>query len=246
MNYRLDILLHKKGFFESRSKAAAAIAAGRITVDGKLIQKSSFETEENALILIAEGNSFVSRAYQKLSAALDHFEIDVSGVVAVDIGASTGGFTQCLLERGANKVYAVDVGFGQLYPSLKSDQRVVSMEATNARNLKKNDFPVEVTLAVMDVSFISQSKIYPAISDILPANGILISLVKPQFEVGKSNIGKNGIVRDKDGKLILSVKEFLKSTALENRLHQKGFIDSPIKGGDGNAEYLSLFLKESS
>jgi 23S rRNA (cytidine1920-2'-O)/16S rRNA (cytidine1409-2'-O)-methyltransferase len=243
MKYRLDTLLHIKGFFESRNKAANAISEGRVKVNGVLIDKPSFVTEEDALITIMDGDNFVSRAYRKLSAALEKFGISASDVVTLDIGASTGGFTQCLLERGAKKVYAVDVGVGQLHPSLKSDNRVVNMESTNARDLKKSDFSEEITLVVMDVSFISQSKIYPSVSDILSAGGLFISLVKPQFEVGRNNIGKNGIVKDKDGKLIASVREFLKNSAAENGLIQKAFTASPITGGDGNKEYLSLFIR---
>lgn len=244
MKYRLDTLLHQKGLFESRNKALGAIREGRVNIDGVVINKPSFITDEDALIVIAQGEDFVSRAYRKLAGALDEFGVDVTGAIALDIGASTGGFTQCLLERGAKKVYAVDVGFGQLHPSLKSDNRVVNMESTNARNIRKIDFPEEITLVVMDVSFISQSKIYAAISDILPEGGKLISLVKPQFEVGRENIGKNGIVKDKNGKLIASVNSFLIEFGVQYGLIQKGFTTSTITGGDGNKEYLALFKKE--
>lgn len=244
MKYRLDALLTQKRLFESRNKAAVAICEGRIKVNGVLIQKSSFITDEEAEIFILAGDNFVSRAYKKLSAALDKFKVDVSGIVAIDIGASTGGFTQCLLERGAKKVYAIDVGIGQLHKSLKNDSRVISMDSTNARNLRKEDFPEVISLAVMDVSFISQSKIYPAVSDILPAGSLLISLIKPQFEVGKNNIGKHGIVKDKDGKLIASVNNMLGEFASQFGLFQKDFTVSPITGSNGNKEYLSLFKKE--
>ncbi|HAN22044.1 MAG: hypothetical protein A2Y15_01330 [Clostridiales bacterium GWF2_36_10] len=246
MNYRLDILLHQKGYFESRNKAANAIIEGTITVNGVLIQKPSFVIEEDAVISISKQEDYVSRAFKKLASALDSFKIDVKDVIAIDIGASTGGFTQCLLERGAKKVYAVDVGVGQLHSSIKSDNRVVNMESTNARNLRKSDFSEKISLAVMDVSFISQSKIYPAVSDILPVGGTLISLVKPQFEVGRENIGKNGIVKDKNGKLILSVNTMLAESAFQYSLVKKAFTDSPITGGDGNKEYLALFKKEQN
>lgn len=244
MKIRLDTLLYQKGFFESRSKAAAAIAEGRIKVDGEVVLKASYPADENAEIVVLEDDAFVSRAYRKLKAALDGFGVNPAGETAVDIGASTGGFTQCLLAQGAKKVYAVDVGTGQLHPSLRSDPRVVNMENTNARTLTKNDFQEEITLAVMDVSFISQSKIYPAVSDILTDGGKLISLIKPQFEVGRENIGKNGIVRDKSGKLIEKVKEALVKSAAEYGLMIKSFMPSPITGGDGNKEYLALFIKE--
>ena len=246
MNQRLDVYLHEKGYFESRSKASAAILEGRINVGGVTVKKPSFEVGEDSVISVADGDDFVSRAYRKLSAALDSFGYAVKGAVAVDIGASTGGFTQCLLDRGVKKVYAVDVGTGQLHPRLKNDSRVVNMESTNAKNLKKSDLSDEITLAIMDVSFISQSKLYPSVSGILPENGVLISLVKPQFEVGKQNIGKNGIVKDKSGKLIASVMEFLKSSGAENNLFLEEFMTSPITGGDGNTEYLSLFIKRSN
>lgn len=244
MKIRLDTLLHQKGYFESRSKAAAAITEGNIQVDGEVILKPAFPADENAEIVILAGDAYVSRAYRKLKAALDAFSVNPAGETAVDIGASTGGFTQCLLEHGAKKVYAVDVGTNQLHPSIKNDQRVVNMEATNARTLTKNCFPEEITLAVMDVSFISQSKIYPAVSDILADGGKLISLIKPQFEVGRENIGKNGIVKDKNGKLIEKVKAGLAQTAAQNGLYLQSFTASPITGGDGNKEYLALFIKE--
>ncbi len=237
-------MLHQKGFFESRSKASAAIAEGRVKVNGEVVLKTSYPTDENAEIAISAGDAFVSRAYRKLKTALDEFSVNPAGETAVDIGASTGGFTQCLLEHGAKKVYAVDVGTNQLHPIIKGDPRVVNMEATNARTLTKDAFPEEITLAVMDVSFISQSKIYPAVSDILVNGGKLISLIKPQFEVGRENIGKNGIVKDKSEKLIEKVKENLRRCAAENGLIMKSFTASPISGGDGNKEYLALFIKE--
>ena len=244
MKIRLDTLLHQKGLFESRNKAAAAIEEGRVKVDGEVILKTSFPVDDTTEIVILEGDAFVSRAYRKLKAALDEFKVNPAGETAVDIGASTGGFTQCLLEHGAKRVFAVDVGTNQLHPSIKSDPRVVNMEGTNARTLTKSDFSEAITLAVMDVSFISQSKIYPAISDLLENGGKLITLIKPQFEVGKENIGKNGIVKDKNGKLIEKVKANLKQSAADNGLIMKSFTTSPITGGDGNKEYLALFIKE--
>lgn len=246
MKYRLDILLKEKGFFESRSKAYCAIVEKRVKVNGIVIAKPSFRTDEEADISIVKGANYVSRAYRKLSAAMDEFGTNADGVIAVDIGASTGGFTHCLLDRGAKKVYAVDVGKGQLHPSLKINPRVINMESTNARILTKNNFPDEITLAVMDVSFISQSKIYPSVSNILPMGGILITLIKPQFEVGRKNVGKNGIVKDTKGKKIMFVKSFLEQSALKNGLSLKAFTSSPITGGDGNKEYLALFVKEKN
>ena len=242
MKHRLDALLHLRGFFESRSRAAAAVTEGRVEVNGVLVCKPSFAADENADITVIGGDPYVSRAYRKLDFALNAFAADVNGAVALDVGASTGGFTQCLLERGARRVYAVDVGTGQLHHSLRADSRVVNMEGTNARTLQKSSFPEQITVAVMDVSFISQSKIYPALSGILPASGLLISLVKPQFEAGREKIGKKGIVKDRDGGIIEAVRCSLTESAAENGLFLKAFAESPIKGGDGNREYLALFI----
>jgi len=244
MKYRLDVFLQLRGFFDSRSRAADALSKGLVEVNGVIVKKPSFMVEDGVIISVLTQKSYISRAYAKLAFALDEFEVNPAGRIAVDIGASTGGFTQCLLERNAKKVYAVDVGRGQLHPSLRKDSRVVNMESVNARYIEKNDFYDELTLAVMDVSFISQSKIYPALSDILIPGGYLISLVKPQFEAGRENIGKNGIVKDKDGRLIERIKQELSITAAEHGLCIKDFADSPVLGGDGNKEYLALFKKE--
>lgn len=242
---RIDVYLTEKGFCKSRTKASEAIKAGKVLVDGVPVDKPSFLWEEGMVVTLTETEEeFVSRAGYKLEGALNTFGIDVSGLVAVDLGASTGGFTQCLLKHGAAYVYAVDVGHSQLDESLVNDMRVCNMEKTNARYLKKADFPRTVTVAVTDVSFISQSLLYPAIADILPAGGILVSLIKPQFEVGKQHIGKGGIVKDPTGKLFKNVLASLKATAKENGLLLQSYTDSPILGGDGNKEYLAYWRKE--
>ena len=242
---RIDLYLTENGFFKSRTKAAEAIKNGRVLVNGVPVEKPSFLWEEGMEITLAEAEEeFVSRAGYKLEGALNAFGIDVSGMVAVDLGASTGGFTQCLLKHGAAYVYAVDVGHGQLDESLLRDARVCNMEKTNARYIGKKDFPREITLAVTDVSFISQSLLYPAIGDILPSGGILVSLIKPQFEVGRQHIGKGGIVKDPTGKLFRNVLASLQATAGENGLRLLAHTDSPIPGGDGNKEYLAYWRKE--
>ncbi len=242
---RIDVYLTENGYCKSRTKASEAIKAGKVLANGIPVEKPSFLWEEGMEItLLEEEDEFVSRAGYKLEEALKTFGIDVSGVIAVDLGASTGGFTHCLLKRGAAYVYAVDVGHGQLDESLLQDGRVYNMEKTNARYLKKTDFPREITLAVTDVSFISQSLLYPAVADILPSGGILVSLIKPQFEVGRQHIGKGGIVKDPTGKLFRGVLASLQATAKENGLLLQAYTDSPILGGDGNKEYLAYWRKE--
>ena len=173
---------------------------------------------------------------------MSQFGVDVASKISVDIGASTGGFTEILLNYGASKIYAVDVGTNQLHPKIKQSPFVVSMEKTNARELKKEDFSEEIDLVVMDVSFISQTLIYPAVSRILKKDGIFVSLVKPQFEVGKENIGKGGIVKNE--KLYISLKDKIQVEALKNNLELLGYIPSPIEGGDGNKEFLAYFINK--
>jgi 23S rRNA (cytidine1920-2'-O)/16S rRNA (cytidine1409-2'-O)-methyltransferase len=187
---------------------------------------------------------YVGRGGLKLEAALDAFRIDVTELVAADIGASTGGFTDCLIKRGAKKVFAVDSGINQLHKSLISDNRVVSMEKMNARNLTAEVLGELCDIAVMDVSFISQALLYGSVKSILKENGIFISLIKPQFEAGRNNIGKNGIVRDISIHATLIKRLF--DTAESYGLFCGGAIRSPIEGGDGNIEYLALFEKTKS
>ena len=215
-------------------------------VNGKPVEKPSFLVEEGmeVTLLESEEEGFVSRAGYKLEGALQAFGIDVSGMTAVDLGASTGGFTDCLLQRGAAYVYAVDVGHSQLDEKLLCDARVCNMEKTNARYLKKEQFPRPIDLVVTDVSFISQRLLYPAVADILPAGGIFVSLIKPQFEVGKQHVGKGGIVRDPAGKLFRNLLAELKAEGSNHDLNLLSYTDSPILGGDGNREYLAYWRKE--
>ena len=240
---RLDKFLSETGTL-TRSESGRAVRAGKVLVNGIPVEKPSFLWEEGMTVTVTEEEEeFVSRAGYKLEGALAAFGIDVSGQVAVDLGASTGGFTQCLLKHGAAYVYAVDVGHSQLDESLLCDGRVCNMEKTNARYLKKSDFPRPITVAVTDVSFISQALLYPAIADILPTGGILVSLIKPQFEVGRQHSGKGGIGKDPTGKLFRGVLASLQAAAKENGLHLQAYTDSPIPGGDGNKEYLAYWRK---
>lgn len=243
---RIDLFLAENGYCKSRSKAAEAIKEGRVLVDGKPVEKPSFLVEEGmeVTLLESEEEGFVSRAGYKLEGALKAFGIDVSGMTAVDLGASTGGFTDCLLQRGAAYVYAVDVGHSQLDEKLLCDARVKNMEKTNARYLKKEDFARPVDMVVTDVSFISQRLLYPAVADILPSGGLFVSLIKPQFEVGKQHVGKGGIVRDPSGKLFRNLLAELKAEGSNHGLKLLSYTDSPILGGDGNREYLAYWRKE--
>ncbi len=243
---RIDLFLAENGYCKSRSKAAEAIKEGRVLVDGKPVEKPSFLVEEGmeVTLLESEEEGFVSRAGYKLEGALKAFSIDVSGMTAVDLGASTGGFTDCLLQRGAAYVYAVDVGHSQLDEKLLCDARVKNMEKTNARYLKKEDFARPVDMVVTDVSFISQRLLYPAVADILPSGGLFVSLIKPQFEVGKQHVGKGGIVRDPQGKLFRNLLAELKAEGSNHGLKLLSYTDSPILGGDGNREYLAYWRKE--
>ncbi|MDH3404043.1 MAG: TlyA family RNA methyltransferase [Acidobacteriota bacterium] len=236
---RLDLLLVERGEFTSREKARRTIMAGRVKVDGRLVDKPGAAVAPGArLEVAAPAEPFVSRGGRKLAHALDHFGVDPAGAVCVDVGASTGGFTHCLLERGARRVYAIDVGYGQLDYALRRDPRVVVMERVNARALTPGDLPEECDLATVDVSFISLTKVLPAVTSLVRRGGRLIALVKPQFEVGKGQVGKGGVVRD----------EVLRREVIERRivdfeaagLSCHGWIDSPIRGARGNLEALVL------
>lgn len=241
---RLDVYLTEAGFYSSRSKARAAIESGSITVDGKTAQKASLDVCGSEKIEITRIEKYVSRAGEKLEHALKEFGVDVNGLTVLDIGASTGGFTDCLLQNGAKKVYSLDVGTAQLADKLRCDRRVVCIENFNARYAKKTDFEDEIQMIVMDVSFISQTLIYEACGDILSSGKRMITLIKPQFEAGKANIGKGGIVKDKDGRIIAEILQRLDASAELYGFERMGFTSSPIEGGDGNKEYLALFQRK--
>ena len=241
---RIDAYLYKNGYSQSRTKAKELIDEGKVSVDGKVCTKASYEVDENACKISVEKDSsdeYVGRGGIKLAFALEKFGICADGKICVDIGASTGGFTEVLLRNGAKKVYAVDSGTGQLAQKLKRDERVFSMENFNARNLDISDIGGKAAeIVVMDVSFISQKLIYPAIKRIAEKNADIVTLIKPQFEAGRENIGKNGIVKDE--KVILNVIEDIKKYALDMGFEFIGLEKSPIKGGSGNTEYL-MYLK---
>lgn len=237
---RIDSYMFEKGLAQSRTKAKELISAGRVFLNGEKIEKCSFDISDESTeiqILSADTEEFVGRGGIKLQTAIEEFGIDVSGKICVDIGSSTGGFTDCLLRKGAAKVYAVDSGKGQLVKELIDDARVVSIEGFNARYMTKEDISGDsAQLVVMDVSFISQTLIYPAIKNIADKGADIVTLIKPQFEAGRANIGKNGIVKDK--KVHLSVIENIKNSALTHGFEPVKVIESPIKGGSGNTEYL--------
>lgn len=236
---RLDVFLVDAGYAESRSKAKTMIEAGEVFLDGKCCTKVSTQVETPSVEIRKTGPQFVGRGGYKLYGALKAFRVEVHGMTAVDIGASTGGFTQCLLMAGASRVYAVDAGRDQLHPTLRNDPRVVCMEGCNARELEEDMLGTRCDLCVMDVSFISQSLLYPAVTRVLREDGLFISLIKPQFEAGKARVGKGGLVRDL--RTHCNVITGLISQAAENGLYCRSLIRSPIDGGDGNREYLALY-----
>ena len=243
---RVDVYLTAAGHTPSRKKAQDLIDAGAVTIDGELIKKSSSPINELLPheVRIEQVFKYVSRGGMKLEAALNAFKINVNHKKAVDVGASTGGFTDCLLQRGAGKVYAIDSGIGQLHESLKDHPRVVSLEQFNARGLNETVTEGPCDLAVTDVSFISQTYLIPQIASVLKAGGEFVTLIKPQFEAGKSALGKNGVVKS-GAYRYLAVKRVLESAA-EHGFECVGVIPSPIEGGDGNKEYLAYLIKRPS
>ena len=224
----------------SRSKAKEYIDSGKVFLNGAPVKKAGLEVTGTEDIRVMDADKFVSRAGRKLEAALEIFGIDVTDLSALDLGASTGGFTDCLLQRGAKRVIALDVGRDQLDTRLREDGRVFVMENTNARDIFPEDLPFLPDIITTDLSFISQTLVYPAVARVLE-KGYFISLVKPQFEAGRENIGKGGIVKDKDGKIKKAVLEKIEKAASENGLLLLKTAPSPIAGGDGNTEYLALF-----
>ena len=242
---RIDRLLVERGFADSRTKAQAMVMAGAVLVNNQRIDKPSELVALDADIRIKGADDpssrYVSRGGVKLEAALREFAIDVRGFECLDVGASTGGFTDCLLQHGARKVIALDVGHNQLDWRLRTDPRVESREGINARYLTAGDFADKFALAVMDVAFISATKVMPAIVPLLSESGRLITLIKPQFEVGRGEVGKGGIVREpeKHKRVIEEVNQA--ALALGFRVLQ--VIESPLRGADGNIEFLALYEK---
>ena len=232
---RIDAELAERGLFASREQARAAVLAGEVRVDGEVVTKAGHQVAPEAQITVAEKQRYVSRGGQKLAGALDEFEIDVAGMRAVDVGASTGGFTDCLLQRGATHVVALDVGYGQLAWSLRTDPRVTSLERTNIRAVQPEQIGAPFDLAVIDVSFISLRIVLPHAVALLGESGDVVALVKPQFEAGKGRVGKKGVV--KDAAVHVDVLEAAVRTAGEAGMIVRGLTFSPIKGPEGNIEF---------
>ena len=242
MKLRLDKLLLVKELADTRQKAQALIAAGLVFVNGQRADKAGIQFQDTSNIEIkGKKCPYVSRGGLKLAEALDHFKIDPSGCICADIGASTGGFTDCLLQRGAVRVYAVDVGYGQLDWKLRQDERVEVMERTNARHLAEGDIPELIDLAVIDASFISLELLIEPVLIFLKPGGKLISLIKPQFEVGKGMVGKGGVVKDPD--LHRATIEKIKTFGTAHGLINHGTVPSPILGPKGNREFLMYFTR---
>ena len=237
---RLDLLLVERGLAESRERAQALILAGLVEVDGKPSGKAGVRIEiSSRLDVIRPDHPFVGRGGVKLAGALDRFGIEPRDRVVLDVGASTGGFTDCLLQRGARRVYALDVGAGQIHFRLRTDPRVVVMEKINARNLEAGMVPEPVSLATVDVSFISLRLVLPPLARILAGEADLLALVKPQFEVGRREVGKGGIVRDPE--LHRRVIAEILSAGKALGLHPRGICRSPLPGAEGNREYFLHF-----
>lgn len=243
MKKRLDILVTERGLAESREKAKTLIMAGQVYVDGQKADKPGDTFSEDAAVEVrGKGLPYVSRGGLKLEKAMREFGLQLQGCTCMDIGASTGGFTDCMLQNGAQRVYSVDVGYGQLAWSLRTDPRVVNLERTNARYLTREQVPEEIDFFSVDVSFISLTLILPAVRPLLAEHGQAMCLIKPQFEAGREKVGKKGVVRDKA--VHEEVIEKIRSFALENGFSVLGLTFSPVKGPEGNIEYL-IYLERS-
>ncbi len=238
---RLDNLLVEKGLVESREKAKALILEGNVLVNDIKAQKPGTFIPPDASLKILQKMPYVSRGGLKLEAALKNLNIDVQGKVAMDVGASTGGFTDCLLQHGAKKVYAVDVGYGQLAWELRNNPDVVVLEKTNIRYLAKDAVTEKIDICTIDVSFISLLKVIPKVLEFLSPSGEIIALIKPQFEVGKKDVSKGGVVKDETKRL--DVIEKISREAQDMGFDVKGIIKSPLTGPKGNIEYFIHLLR---
>ena len=241
---RIDQALVERGFFESRERAQRAIMAGEVRAGDRVFAKPAEMIGVDTTISVSEAPKFASRGALKLSGALDHFGIDVGGKRALDIGASTGGFTDCLLQRGAAKVFAVDVGHGQLAWKLRNDPRVVVIEKVNARFLSREHVPEDVDLCVIDVSFISLTLILPRAFELVTKNGMIVALIKPQFELERKDVGRGGIVREPalHEKAQRKIVKFVEGANYD----VVGLVPSPITGADGNQEFFICIQKRSA
>jgi 23S rRNA (cytidine1920-2'-O)/16S rRNA (cytidine1409-2'-O)-methyltransferase len=241
---RLDQALVERALCDSREKAKRLILAGQVRVNGHPARKPSDTVKPADAIIVAAGEKFASRGGHKLEHALEHFHVQVAGLTALDLGASTGGFTDCLLQRGASKVFAVDVGQGQLAWKLRTDPRVVVMEKTNARHLRPENFPAPADLVVIDCSFISLKKILPPAVPLLSPGGKIVALIKPQFEAGKAEADKGrGVITDAavHERVLAELAEFV---AAQTGLCWRGVVESPLLGPAGNKEFLTLIEKQ--
>lgn len=241
---RLDVAVFEQGYAPSREKAKAIIMAGIVYVNNQKVDKAGFELKEGDVLEVrGKTLQYVSRGGLKLEKAMQEFPITLEGKVCMDVGASTGGFTDCMLQNGAVKVYSVDVGYGQLAWKLRTDERVVNLERTNFRYATREQIPDEIDFASVDVSFISLKHILPNLNTLLAPDGQAVCLIKPQFEAGKEKVGKKGVVRDLN--VHLEVIENVINLAVENGFSVMGLQFSPIKGPEGNIEYL-IYLNKSS
>ncbi len=239
---RLDVLLVKKGLAISRQHAAALILAGKVRVEGQLASKAGQRLAPDTRVEVLDSDeTYVSRGGFKLASALDEFSLQVAELAAMDVGASTGGFTDCLLQRGAKKVYAIDVGYGQLAWQLRQDPRVVVLERFNVRYLTREQVPELVDLAVIDTSFISLKKVIPKVLEFLKNGGQLLALIKPQFEVGRSQVGKGGVVRAPElhRQVVREMEQFCQSQGME----VQGMVESSLLGPKGNREFFIYAVK---
>jgi 23S rRNA (cytidine1920-2'-O)/16S rRNA (cytidine1409-2'-O)-methyltransferase len=235
---RLDVLLVQRGLCPSREKAQRLIMAGGIFSGGTRMDKASQTLPDDTPLEVRAAERYVGRGGLKLEGALAHFSLDPGGLTCLDVGASTGGFTDCLLQHGAAKVYALDVGHGQLDWKIRSDPRVVVMEHCNARHLQAGDLPEKVQLAVADVSFISLTLVLPPVAALLTDGGMIVALIKPQFELSRAEVGRGGVVRDDAARqrAVDKIRDF----ALRLGWTWGGVVDSPVAGADGNRELLCL------
>ncbi|MBI5286256.1 MAG: TlyA family RNA methyltransferase [Deltaproteobacteria bacterium] len=238
--WRLDRLLVDRGLVKGRERAKALIMAGKVVVDGVVVDKAGAEVKGDAIIAIKEDHPYVGRGGVKLEGALDYFHITIEGLTIMDVGASTGGFTDCLLKRGARKVFAIDVGKGLLDWHLRQDKRVGVLEGRNIRYLGFDEVGEKVDMAVVDVSFISLEKVLPNVKGFIKDGGSILALIKPQFEVGKGEVGKGGIVRDPERHR--NVIERIKAISSGLGLKTGGVYESPIRGAKGNKEFW-IWLK---
>jgi 23S rRNA (cytidine1920-2'-O)/16S rRNA (cytidine1409-2'-O)-methyltransferase len=236
MRKRADLVLVERGFFESRAQAQAAIRAGLVSVGGEAVRKASETIPADAAIEAQKPHPYVSRGGVKLAHALAHFAIDPQGRTCLDLGASTGGFSDVLLQRGAARVFCVDVGHGQLHPRIAGDQRVVALEGTDARSLDRDAVPEPIEILVADVSFISLRLVVPPVVPLLAKGARIVLLIKPQFEAGRAALGKGGIVRDESVQagVCAEIEAMLRACGFA----VDGLVESPILGGEGNREFL--------